>query len=92
MFIHTVIFRIQKKDVPVYVKDCKMWGREAAKHPGFVRWRTLVRTNEKDQYASSYAWKAEKYHTQFMKKHHDRLVAKSKCPVKVIGYFNFKTI
>ena len=92
MFIHKVLFRIQKKHVPVYAADCRMWAREAGKHPGFIRYQTLVRTNGKNQYASFYAWKAEKYHLRFMKKHHDRLVAKSKCPVEVLGYFNFKTL
>ena len=92
MFIHKVLFRIQKKHVPAYVVDCKMWGREAKKHPGFLAYETLIRINEKNQYASLYTWKAEKYHTRFMKKHHDRLVSKSKCPVEVLGYYNFKTL
>ena len=92
MFTHKVLFRIQKKHVPTYLADCKMWGREAKKHPGFLGYKTLIRTNAKDQYASSYTWKAEKYHTRFMRMHHDRLVARSKCPVKVLGYYNYKKI
>ena len=92
MFIHKVLFKIKKKDVSVYVRDCKMWAKEAAKHPGFLGCHTLLRTNEKDQYASLYLWKAENHHNRFMGKHHDRLVSLSKCPVSVVGYFNFKTI
>jgi heme-degrading monooxygenase HmoA len=92
MFTHQVLFRIQKKNVPTYIADCAMWGREAKKHPGFIAYGTLQRTNEKDQYASFYTWKSEKYHAAFMKKQHDLLVSKSKCPVEVIGYFNYKTV
>ena len=92
MFTHKVLFRIQKKYVPTYLADCKMWGKEAKKHPGFITYGTLVRTNDKDQYASFYTWKSEKFHKQFMKKHHDKLVAKSKCPVQVLGYYNFKSL
>ncbi len=92
MFIHKVLFKIKKKDVRTYTRDCKMWAREAAKHPGFLGCHTLERTNEKDQYASLYLWKNEAFHSRFMKKHHDRLVSLSKCPVSVVGYFNFKTI
>jgi hypothetical protein len=86
-----VLFRIRKRDVPVYEKDCRMWAREAARHPGFVEYKTLYRVNEKDQYASFYGWKARRFHDRFMKKHHDRLVALSKCPVTVLGYYNFET-
>ena len=92
MFIHKVLFKIKKKDVSTYLKDCKLWAREAARHPGFLASHTLERTNEKDQYASTYFWKNETQHTRFMKKHHDRLVSLSKCPVTVLGYYNFKTL
>ena len=92
MFIHKVLFKIKKKDVPAYLRDCRLWKREAAKHPGYLDCRTLARTNESGQYASFYVWKTEAFHKRFMKKHHDRLVALSKCPVKVLGYYNFKTI
>ncbi len=92
MFIHKVLFKIKKKDVPTYVRDCKLWKKEAGKHPGFIASHTLMRTNEKDQYASTYVWKTEGHHSRFMKKHHDRLVSLSKCPVEVVGYYNFKTI
>lgn len=69
-----------------------MWAKEAAKHAGFLGYHTLLRTNEKDQYASFYQWKREVFHTRFMKKHHDRLVSLSKCPVTVVGYFNYQTL
>ena len=91
MFTHMVLFKINKKNVPVYIKDCRLWASEARKHPGFIGYTTLFRTNEKDQYASCYTWKSESFHTRFMKKHHDRLVALSHCPVEVLGYYNFRT-
>ena len=91
MFIHMVLFKIRKKNVPIYVNDCKLWEKEAKRHGGFVGYYTLFRTNAKSEYASFYMWKAEKHHVQFMKKHHDRLVSLSKCPVEVIGYYNFTT-
>ena len=91
MFIHMVLFRIRKPKVPVYVADCRLWAKEAARHKGFLGCHTLFRTNEKGQVASLYMWRSEKDHVRFMKKHHDRLVALSKCPVKVLGYYNFKT-
>ena len=92
MFIHKVLFKIKKKDVPTYVRDCKIWEKEASKHPGFIGYHTLLRTNEKNHYASLYLWKGEAYHRRFMKKHHDRLVSLSRCPVEVLGYYNFKAI
>ena len=92
MFIHKVLFKIKKKDVPVYLRDCKLWGKEARKHSGFLGCHALLRVGEKDQYAALYLWKAEIQHSRFMKKHHDRLVSLSRCPVKVLGYYNFKTI
>lgn len=91
MFIHMVLFRIRKKNVPVYVADCKIWEKEARRHKGFVSYKTLFRTNQKNQHASFYMWNSEKDHARFMKKHHDRLVSLSKCPVEVLGYYNFKT-
>ena len=91
MFIHLVLFKIKKKNVPVYLRDCRLWAREAKKHSGFMGYKTLFRTNEKDQVASLYMWKTETAHRRFMKRHHDRLVALSHCPVEVIGYYNFKT-
>ncbi len=89
MFIHMVLFKIKKKDVPVYLKDCRLWAREAKKHSGFIGYKTLFRTNEKNQYASFYMWTSEGAHRRFMKKHHDRLVSLSRCPVEVAGYYNF---
>ena len=86
-----VLFRIQKRNLPVYTADCKIWHKEAKRHAGFLDYRTLFRVNEKDQYASFYVWKNKSAHDRFMKKHHDRLVALSRCPVKVLGYYNFTT-
>ena len=91
MFIHMVLFQIKKKNVPVYLKDCRLWQREAEKQRGFIGYRTLFRLNQKDEYASFYMWQTKKDHSRFMKKHHDRLVGLSKCPVKVQGYYDFKT-
>lgn len=92
MFIHCVLFRIQKKHVPVYKRDCKIWEKQAKKQAGLIGYHTLQRTDEPDQYASFYLWKDQKHHRRFMKKHHDRLVSLSRCPVKVLGYYNFKTV
>jgi len=91
MFIHMVLFRIRKKNVPAYLADCRLWQRQACLAAGFLGYETLLRSNKKNQYASSYRWKSEKDHSRFMKKHHDRLVSLSKCPVEVLGYFNYKT-
>ena len=92
MFIHLVLFKIKKKNVPVYKSDCRIWAHQAAKAAGFLGYHTLARTNKKGQYASFYLWKAEKYHARFMKEHHERLVSLSHCPVEVVGYYNFKTV
>lgn len=91
MFIHMVLFKIQKKNVPTYVKDCRLWEKEAARQPGFLGYHTLFRTNTKGHYASMYLWKTQGQHRRFMKKHHDRLVLLSQCPVEVVGYYNFRT-
>ncbi len=91
MFIHMVLFKIRKRHVRTYVADCRIWHREARRHAGFVGYKTLFRTNPKDQYASFYMWRDERSHKRFMRKHHDRLVSLSKCPVTVLGYFNFET-
>jgi hypothetical protein len=92
VFIHCVLFRIKKKNVPVYKRDCRIWEKEAARHGGFLGYHTLQRTNEKNQYASFYMWKGESHHRRFMKRHHDRLVSLSRCPVEVLGYYNYKTL
>lgn len=91
MFIHQVLFKIKKSRVPAYVADCRLWEREARKHPGFIGYKTLFRTNQKDHYASFYMWRNERFHDRFMKRNHDRLVSLSKCPVEVLGYYNFTT-
>ncbi len=90
MFIHMVLFRIQKRHVPVYKKDCRMWESEARRHKGFLACHTLQRVDDNGQYASFYMWRAHKDHTRFMNKHHDRLMSSSHCPVKVLGYYNLK--
>jgi len=89
MFIHMVLFKIKKKNIPIYLKDCRLWANAAKKHAGFIGYQTLFRTNEKDQYASLYTWKDETHHSRFMKKNHDHLVLLSHCPVQVMGYYNF---
>ena len=91
MFIHMVLFEIRSRHVPVYLKDCRMWAKEARRQSGFLGYHTLGRTNRRGHYASFYLWKSERAHTRFMEKHHDRLVSLSKCPVKVVGYYNFET-
>jgi heme-degrading monooxygenase HmoA len=90
MFVHLVLFKIKKKDLPIYQRDCRIWEKDAKRQKGFLGYHTLLRTNEKNQAASFYLWKSEAHHNRFMKKHHDRLVSLSKCPVQVLGYFNFK--
>ena len=91
MFIHAVLFKIRKKNVRVYRADCRLWEKEARRHKGFLGYRTLFRTNAKGHYASCYLWKRQRDHLRFMKDHHDRLVGLSKCPVEVLGYYNFET-
>ena len=86
-----VLFKISREHAPVYRVDCRLWKKEASRHAGFLGYRTLYRTNEPGQYASFYMWRKEADHDRFMKKHHDRLVSLSKCPVKVLGYFNFSS-
>ena len=90
MFIHCVLFRISKRNVAVYKRDCRLWEKEARRQAGFLGYRTLARTNGPGQYASFYTWKTESGHRRFMKKHHDRLVSLSRCPVEVLGYYDFQ--
>jgi heme-degrading monooxygenase HmoA len=92
MFIHAVLFQIKPQHVRIYKKDCRMWASYAAKAKGFLQYSTLKRVNEKNQYTSVYRWKAEAYHKRFMDAWHDKLVAKSHCPVKVLGYYNFEVV
>src|SRR3989338_446537 len=91
MFIHMVLFKIKKKDIPTYLRDCDLWKKEAKRHQGFLGYRTLFRENPKGQYASFYMWKSQAHHDRFMRKHHDRLVSLSQCPVRVVDYYNFNT-
>ncbi len=92
MFIHCVLFRIKRTDIPVYKRDCVIWKKEARQYPGFIGYHTLRRVDKKGQYASFYMWKKAAHHKRFMKAHHDRLVSLSHCPVQVLGYYNFQTV
>lgn len=92
MFIHAVLFEISPKEVPAYRKDCKMWVDYAKKAKGFLGYFTMKRQDSRNQYASVYEWKTEAGHKRFMKKYHDWLVNKSKARVKVLGYYNLKSI
>ena len=92
MFIHTVLFEVASKEVADYRKDSKMWARHAKKAKGFIAYFTMERNGHKNQYASVYEWKAKQYHDRFMAKFHDWLVGKSKAKVKVLGYYNLRTI
>jgi hypothetical protein len=91
MFIHFVLFEIKKKHLALYYRDCKLWAKAAGAARGFLACHTLIRSNENNQYASAYFWTHKTFHARFMKKHHDRLVGLSRCPVKVLGYYNFQT-
>jgi len=92
MFIHTVLFQINPKEVAKYRKDSLIWARHAKKSPGFLAYRTMKRYGYKDQYASVYKWEKKTHHDNFMRKYHNWLVSKSSAKVKVLGYYNFKTI
>lgn len=92
MFIHTVLFEIKPKEVLQYRKDSKMWASHAKKARGFVAYFTMRRFGYKNQYASVYEWKSKAGHDRFMNKFHEYLVGKSKARVKVLGYYNLKTI
>jgi hypothetical protein len=92
MFIHAVLFEIDSREVPLYRKDSIMWANYAKKDKGFLGYVTVKRLNAQNQYASVYKWKAKADHDRFMKKLHDWLVSKSKAKVKVLGYYNVKSI
>ena len=92
MFIHSVLFEIEPKEVAKYRKDSLMWAREAKKAKGFLAYNTMKRFGYENQYASVYEWKTKQHHDRFMKKYHDWLVSKSEARVKVLGYFNLKAI
>ena len=89
MFVHLVLFQIEKRNLKLYLKDCLLWGKAAKAWKGFIACHALTRTNHRNHYASLYAWKTKKAHDTFMKKNHDVLVSRSNCPVKVIGYYDF---
>ena|SRR3990167_8919993 len=106
MFIHSVLFEIAPRELSKYRRDCRMWAAYAAKAKGFIRYLSVQRLglleaqprpsgqrlDYKNQYASVYEWKEKNFHDAFMKKHHDWLVSKSQAKVKVLGYYNLKTI
>lgn len=92
MFIHAVLFEIEPKEIKAYHKDCRMWAGYAKKAKGFLRSLTVKRVDYKNQYASVYEWQAKTSHDRFMRKFHDWLVSKSKAKVKVLGYYNLKTV
>jgi len=92
MFIHTVLFEIEPKEVKDYRNDSKMWASYAKKAKGFVAYFTMKRFGYKNQYASVYEWKAKKDHDRFMDEYHDWLVNKSKARVKVLGYYNLRGV
>ena len=69
-----------------------MWAKQAGKARGFLKYLTVKRVDSFNQYASVYQWKSKVYHDRFMRNWHDKLVAKSRCPVEVLGYYNFKVI
>ena len=92
MFIHSVLFEIEPKEVAKYRKDSKMWASFARKAKGFIAYNTMRRSGYKNQYASVYEWDHERDHRRFMDKFHDWLVSKSSARVKVLGYFNLISI
>jgi len=92
MFIHTVLFEVTPGQVSYYRKDSKMWAGYAKKFKGFISYFTMKRSRHKNQYASVYEWRSKKDHDRFMDELHDWLVAKSKARVKVLGYYQLKTI
>ena len=92
MFIHMALFEIKPQHVKIYKKDCLVWARHAKKAKGFLRYLTIKRVDAKNQFASVYEWKSKAHHQRFMKVWHDKLVDKSHCPVKVLGYYNFQVI
>jgi heme-degrading monooxygenase HmoA len=92
MFIHTVLFKISPSQVPDYRKDSRMWARHARGARGFISYHTMQRYGHANQYASVYEWSTRRDHDRFMAKFHDWLVSKSKARVKVLGYYNLKSI
>ena len=92
MFIHSALFEIKPKEVSKYRKDSKMWASYARKAKGFIAYNTMKRFGYINQYASVYEWKTKQDHDRFMNKFHDWLVSRSSAQVKVLGYYNLKSI
>jgi len=92
MFIHTVLFEINPKEVAKYCKDSLMWANYAKKAKGFKGYFTMARYGFKNQYACVYRWDKKTSHDCFMRKYHDGLVDKSSAKVKVLGYYDLKVI
>ncbi|MCK9572352.1 MAG: hypothetical protein M0Q96_03640 [Candidatus Omnitrophica bacterium] len=92
MFIHAVLFEVKPSQVAKYRRDSLMWARYTKKAKGFISYRTMKRYAYPGQYLSVYQWQAKLEHDRFMRKYHDWLVGKSAAKVKVLGYFNFKSI
>jgi hypothetical protein len=92
MFIHVVLFVVKPGELAKYRKDSLMWARHARKTHGLLSYRTMRRLGFKDQYASVYHWAKKSDHDGFMRKYHDWLVSKSHAKVKVVDYYNLKTV
>lgn len=92
MFIHTVLFEVAPGEVRDYRQDSKLWASYAIRAKGFIAYFTMKRSGFKNQYASVYEWRSEKDHDRFMDKFHERLVSQSQAKVKVLGYYQLKTI
>jgi heme-degrading monooxygenase HmoA len=92
MFIHAVLFEIAPLEQAKYHRDNRLWAAYAKRRKGFLHYQTLKRLDQKNQYASVYAWKSKKDHDQFMDKFHDWLVTRSKAKVRVRDYYNFRVV
>lgn len=92
MFIHSVLFEIEPKNVAGYYKDNRMWASCARKCKGFVAFYAMKLQDRKNQYASVYKWKTIADYKRFMRCCHDLLAEKSGAKVKFMGYFNMKVI
>jgi len=92
MFIHSVLFEIEPKEVAKYRKDSLMWASYTKKAKGFIAYHTVKRVDHKNQYASVYKWQTKTQHDRFMKKYHAWLVGKSRARVNVLGNFNLTEV
>ena len=92
MFIHAVLFEIKTKEVAKYRRDSLMWASFTKKAKGFISYHTMKRYAYPGQYVSAYQWQKKADHSRFMRKYHDWLVGRSAAKVKVMGYFNLKSI